>query len=125
MQNWEQTFTGMKVYVAGPYTHPDPVVNTRNAILAGDELAQCGHIPWIPHLNIQWHMVCPHEPDFWYQYDLFWLDSCDAVLRLSGESTGADREVAFAKAKGIPVFSSVGQFLNYCSAIKTAKAVLP
>ncbi len=60
----------MKVFVSGPYTHPDPVVNTRNAILAGEDIVRLGHTPYIPHLNHLWHLVCPHDPMFWYEYDL-------------------------------------------------------
>ena len=99
----------MKVFISGPYTSPDPIVNTRNAILAGNEIAILGHTPWIPHLNIQWHMVCPHEPDFWYEYDLEWLDVCDVILRLPGESWGADREVKYAKEKNIRVIYDISE----------------
>jgi len=97
----------LKVYIAGPYSHLDPVVNTRNAILAGEELSKRGHIPYIPHLNLMWHMVAPHEPSFWYAYDLEWLPCCDALLRLPGASTGADNEIEQAKALGMPVFYSI------------------
>lgn len=97
----------MRVYIAAPYTHPDPIVNTRNAILAGEEVSNRGHIPYIPHLNLLWHMVAPHEPSFWYAYDLCWLPLCDALLRLPGASEGADREVEQAKALGMPVYYSI------------------
>lgn len=30
------------------------------------------------------------------------LDHCDAVLRLPGESTGADQDVALAQQRGLP-----------------------
>lgn len=32
------------------------------------------------------------------------LEHCDAVLRLPGESTGADQDVAIAKERGLPVY---------------------
>ena len=32
------------------------------------------------------------------------LAHCDAVLRLPGESTGADQDVAIARERGIPVY---------------------
>jgi hypothetical protein len=35
------------------------------------------------------------------------LAHCDAVLRLPGESTGADRDVAIAAERGIPVYYDV------------------
>ena len=99
----------MRVFISGPYTKDDPVVNTRNAILAGEEVSRRGHIPWIPHLNIQLHMVCPHEPDFWYEYDLRWLDVCDVLLRLPGESWGADKEVEYAIQKRIRVIYDINE----------------
>jgi hypothetical protein len=92
------------IYVAGPYGKGDPVVNTRNAILVADKLSELGFVPFIPHLSLLWHMVSPHEVDFWYSYDNEWLKKCDALLRLPGESPGADAEVELAKSLGIPVF---------------------
>ncbi len=94
----------MLVFISGPYAKPDPVVNTRNAILAGEEVLKLGHIPFIPHLNHLWHLISPHNEDFWYAYDLIWLRKCDAILRLPGESKGADNEMVKAKAWGIPEF---------------------
>ena len=35
------------------------------------------------------------------------LQHCDAVLRLSGESTGADQDVAIAQQRGLPVYYRV------------------
>ena len=32
------------------------------------------------------------------------LERCDAVLRLPGESRGADQDVAIARGRGIPVY---------------------
>jgi hypothetical protein len=37
------------------------------------------------------------------------LDRCDAVLRIGGESTGADEMVAIAREQGKPVFASAGE----------------
>jgi hypothetical protein len=97
----------MKIYIAGPYTKPDPVVNTRNAILAGEEIIKLGHIPFVPHLNHLWHMVSPHEEDFWYAYDLVWLRCCHGLLRLPGASKGADIEVDEARMMNIPIYYSL------------------
>ena len=36
--------------------------------------------------------------------DFEWIKSCDALLRIEGISSGADREVEFAKNNNIPVF---------------------
>ena len=95
----------MRVYIAGPYTKGDPVWNTKAAILAGEMVVEVGHTPYIPHLNLLWHFATPHSPEFWYNYDLEWLILCDCLIRLKGESPGANREVAYAKERGIPVYT--------------------
>lgn len=93
------------VYLAGPYTHPDPVANTRAMILAATELHEAGLCtPFIPHLSMLWHLVTPKPVEFWYNLDLEYLSRCDALLRFPGVSTGADDEARFATETGIPVF---------------------
>lgn len=93
------------VYVAAPYTRPDPVENTHRLILAVSRMADEGLVtPFAPHLTLLWHLVVPRPLEFWYSYDVAVLARCDAVLRMPGESTGADREVAFAESRNIPVF---------------------
>ena len=37
------------------------------------------------------------------------LQHCDAVLRLPGESTGADNDVHIARQRGIPVYHSIDE----------------
>ena len=95
-----------KVYIAGPYSKPDPCVNTRAAILAGERAWAAGFVPFVPHLTHLWHTVSPRPYEDWLAYDLHWLRCCDAVWRLPGESGGADEEVAEAARLGIPVFLS-------------------
>ena len=95
----------MRVYIAGPYTKGDPVVNTRRAISAGEAVQARGHTPFIPHLTLFWHLVYEHEAQFWYDYDLEWLAVCNALIRLPGDSLGADKEVDRAKELGIPVYT--------------------
>lgn len=96
----------VRVYVAGPYTKGDVATNVRNAIIAGNNLRALGYTPFVPHLTHFWHMQVPHEIEYWYAYDLEWLEMCDAVFRLPGESAGADKEVERAKELGIPVTTS-------------------
>jgi hypothetical protein len=92
------------IYVAGPYTHPDPVENTHRAIRVGDHLESLGFVPIIPHLSLLWHMVVPHpDPQFWYDITAEWLKRCDLVYRLKGASKGGDEEVALAMKLGILV----------------------
>ncbi len=43
----------------------------------------------------------------WLAIDLKWVEVADAVLRLPGESKGADMETHHARLHGIPVFTDV------------------
>lgn len=97
----------MRVYIAGPYTQGDPVINVRNAMDAADKLLVHGIIPFCPHLTMFWHLVHPHCWETWLNYDESWLSLCDAVLRLPGSSIGADREVAYALCHGIQVYDDI------------------
>jgi nucleoside 2-deoxyribosyltransferase len=95
------------VYLAAPYTHPDPVANTHAVIALASELVDEGLVtPLVPHLTLLWHLAAPRPLDFWYAYDVAMLHRCDALFRMEGASSGADREVDFATTHGIPVFTS-------------------
>lgn len=93
-----------RIYVAGPITIGDQFVNVRNAVLAAEKLRAAGWAPFVPHLSAHWHMIAPVSYEDWLTYDFAWIDVCDAVIRLQGESRGADREVAYAQSIGKPVF---------------------
>jgi len=97
----------MRIYVAGPYALGDVAQNVRQAIVAADVLLKAGHTPFLPHLFHFWHLVCPGPPDQWLKLDLTWLHLCEALVRLPGESAGADQEVALAQTLGMPVFFGV------------------
>ena len=95
------------IYVAGPYSNGDPVINTRKAIEAGEQLRALGFVPFIPHLTHLWHLISPHGIDYWYAYDDEWLRKCDALLRLPGDSEGADDEVNLTFSLGKSVYFSI------------------
>ncbi len=101
-----------RVYIAGPYTRGDVAQNVRRAIAAADRIADHGFVPFLPHLNHFWHLVFPRHYEEWLVIDMEWLSFCDAVLRLSGESAGADKEVTLARKLNIPVFTSVESLLE-------------
>ena len=96
----------MFIYVAGPYTKGDVARNVREAIITGNNLRALGHTPFIPHLTHFWHLLVPHEIDYWYAYDMEWLEKCDAVFRIGGESKGADAEEARARKLNKLVYRS-------------------
>lgn len=95
------------VYVAGPFTHPDPVINTRNACTIGSLIVDTGLASaLVPHTTLLWHLVDPRPVDYWYALDLAHVARCDALYRMTGPSTGADREVEFAHERNLPVFNA-------------------
>ena len=102
-----------RVYVAGPYTAGDPCVNTHAAIAMGNELLDYGFAPFVPHMSHFWHTVTPRPYEDWMGLDLAWVVAADAVLRLPGASAGADREVAAAKAAGVPVFGDIEDLITH------------
>lgn len=108
------------VYLAAPYTTPDPVTNTHTAIKVASELIDGGLVtPVVPHLTLVWNLVDPREVEFWYAYDLAILARCDAVLRMPGVSTGADAEVQFAADRGIPVLNSMEELVAWAHQVQT------
>ena len=102
------------VYIAGPYSTPDPVANTHSVAKVASELYRTGAVvPVVPHLTLLWQLIDPQPIEFWYEYDLHILRRCDAVLVLPGPSTGTDREVDRARKLGIPVFASTDEVLAW------------
>ena len=101
------------VYISGPLTQGSEGDNIREAIKAGDAVAQMGYIPIIPHLNYFWHIVSPHRYSFWMNIDLELVSRCDAVLRLEGYSPGAERETKEALRLTIPVFFTLNDLKTY------------
>ncbi len=105
----------MKVYIAGPITKGDTVVNVRTAILAADRVLAAGHVPFVPHLYHFWHFLSPHSYDDWMRLDDEWLRMCEALIRLPGESAGSDIEVQVADGLGLPIFEGVDEFLDWAA----------
>lgn len=110
------------VYIAGPITKGPIDHNIRQANEAMVALMRAGIAPFNPMLSCftgypecKGPEVTPrgttHED--WYGMDLPWVAVSHAVLRLPGESRGADGEVAHAQENGIPVFYSVEAVVNY------------
>lgn len=99
-----------RVYIAGPYTGGQWGENIQNAVIAGQTVYEVGHIPFIPHtMTGLWSALYPNNR--WITFDLKWVEVCDALIRLPGESEGADSEVRFARHNDIPVHFGVDQFL--------------
>ena len=102
-----------KVYIAGPYTKPDPAVNTARAMDMWHELRDLGFSPLCPHLSHFLHIHHARPYQEWLDYDNEWIEVCDVLLRLPGESSGADDEVLLSKSLDIPVVLSVSDLIQW------------
>jgi len=111
----------MLILIAGPYasgTGGDPALMARNLERleeAAWPIFQAGHIPmigeWValpvlssagasgPTDSLAAQVMYPTAERL--------LQHCDAVLRLPGQSQGADQDVAIAMERGIPVYYSL------------------
>ena len=101
------------IYIAAPYILGNIMHNIRTAINAFDEIIAKNAIPYIPHVSGFLDLICPHPSEFWLDYDLYWLNVCNALLRLPGKSNGADREIQFMLDKGKPVFYNYDELEKY------------
>ena len=92
------------LYLAAPYTAPDPVENTHWVGKVGMYVFEAGEfLPFVPHLNLSWHFIVPRSPQFWYELDFEYLKHCDSIVRLPGFSPGADLEMEFAEREGMEI----------------------
>jgi hypothetical protein len=96
-----------RIYIAGPITKGMWDENIGKAIEVYHELLDLGFAPYLPHLNFFCALTRRRVKNDWMRQDLVWLKLCNAVLRLPGESEGADLECQIANARGIPVFTSI------------------
>lgn len=111
----------MIILIAGPYrSGTDDVPARMQENLQKLEryalpLYRAGHIPMIGEwvaLPIIREAGSNHVGDAVYQEYLYpvasrLLERCDAVLRIPGESKGADQDVAVAQSRGLPVYYSL------------------
>lgn len=92
------------IYLSGPMTLGHQFDNVREAMRHATLLREAGHAVILPQLNYWWEMVFPGDLETYMSMDLALLERADVVVRIPGESQGADREVAHASLYGIPTF---------------------
>lgn len=102
-----------RIYICGPVTKGDRTHNFSQACIAQRELMAAGFAPFNPMLSMMHPDAYLIEHEDWMAADLPWVEVADALLRLPGESVGADREVEYARQKNIPVFLSVEELLKW------------
>ncbi len=93
------------VYIAGPMTIGDREENLAKGLAAAEKIWKLGFVPFVPHLSFFYNDSYFHTWEEWLEYDETIIGiACCAVLRVEGESKGADREEEFARQYNIPVF---------------------
>lgn len=103
----------IKVYIASPYTKGDIAVNVKTQIDCVDKLMDLGFAPFAPLYSHFQHMVHPRPYEDWIKIDKEWVLACNCILRLPGESSGADEEVILAKALDMPVFYDIDSLCRH------------
>lgn len=126
-----EVVTRRRVYLAGPISRGDLLHNVNQATAAFVALAKAGLAPLCPHWSVfskpafrppggdavycrataQGNDEMSHAE--WLGADLPWVSVAEALLRLPGESAGADMEVAEARRCGIPVFFAVDDVIRW------------
>lgn len=100
------------IYVASPYTaktEAERLSNVNRQICAGEQIANFGAYAYLPLLSHYWDAMFPRKWEFWIEMCKNMVPRCDGLIRLSGDSRGADIEVEFALSKNIPVFYTFGK----------------
>lgn len=110
------------ILIAGPYrsgTNGDPqamAANLARLEAAAWPVFATGHLPvigeWIALPVLRSAGAGPTDPlaeQVLYPTAERLLAHCDAVLRLPGESAGADEDVATARRRGLPVYFDVSE----------------
>ena len=95
------------VYIASPYTIGSKSDNVYRQIRCASALIDLGYCPIAPLLSHYIDNLYPKNYETWMQLDFELISRCDILLRLSGQSAGADREVNYAEALKIPVVYSI------------------
>ena len=113
----------MLILIAGPYrsgTGDDPTLMAANLARleeAAWPIFRAGHVPmigeWVALPVLRGagatSVADPLAAQVLYPTAERLLHHCDAVLRLPGESTGADQDVAIARDRGLPVYYGVDE----------------
>jgi hypothetical protein len=121
----------LMILIAGPYrsgTGDDPdllAANLRALEEAAWPVFRAGHVPMIGEwvaLPVMRGAGSTGVGDAVSEQVLYptaerLLQHCDAVLRLSGASTGADQDVRIARERGLPVYERIEDVPGYAAPV--------
>lgn len=102
-----------RIYIAGPMSKGDKVDNLAQALKAFRILMEKGFAPLCPQLTFFAEPFMNHFSwDNWLGIDLPFVEVCHAVIRLPGESKGADLEVLHANKHNVPVYHNLSRLIE-------------
>lgn len=117
-----------RLFISGPIRKGNLAANIQKACDVGYAFAKLGYCPFVPHLSCYFDgpdrslehrrdgtfygnssAVTPKAENRlnhaeWIRIDLAWVEVADVVIRILGDSEGADKEVLHAEQHGLPVF---------------------
>lgn len=99
------------VFVASPYSTGNCLVNVHTAMDEADKLVKAGYLVFVPILSHYWEIRSPKPKHYWLNLDLAILPICDCLLRIPGDSEGADGEVSKARTLHIPIYFSAEELI--------------
>ena len=100
------------VYISSPYSIGNQERNVIKSLLIADILICSEFCPIAPLLSHYQNGFFPQNYETWLKLDFEKIRRSDVILRLPGESKGADREVEFAKSLNKPVYYSLKELFT-------------
>jgi hypothetical protein len=91
------------VYIASPYSIGCKEENVNKQIDFAELIMLLGHCPIIPLYSHYHELRHSHDYKEWIEIDKAKILKCDMLVRLPGESKGADIECQFAYEHNIPI----------------------
>jgi len=112
--------TNRIIYIAGAISNGHSATprgiyqNVKTAQFYYEQLIKKGYSPILPHLSYYAWLDMKEDVDWktWIEMDLDYVEASIGLLRIPGESKGADREVEFAKKIGKPVYFNLNEIPN-------------
>jgi hypothetical protein len=115
----------VRLYISGPISAGGtlPIWEQKEHVRFATEVAfsliRKGFSVLCPHWSLlgEEHVHDRLRHDEWLANDFPWVEVCDAVYRIPGDSKGADAEVKHAESLKIPVFRDFISVTQYFAAL--------
>jgi len=95
-----------RVFVGGPWTKPDPLMNINTTLKLRTQLQDSGLIHTVCPMSdtFMWGIVCVSDYETQTKFCFHELATCDIAVFRRGESSGRDQEIEICNQLGIPFF---------------------